>query len=75
MPVVSVLQSPRDTELKRELVSRITRAFVDAYEIPPEAVQGPDPGSADRELGCRRKARRRLTRRRVTGRTATPSWV
>ena len=39
MPVVSVLQSPRNAELKRELVSGITRAFVDAYEIPPEAVQ------------------------------------
>ena len=39
MPVVSVLQSPRNAELKRELVSGITRAFVEAYEIPPEAVQ------------------------------------
>jgi len=39
MPVVSVLQSPRDATLKRELVSRITRAFVDAYEIPAESVQ------------------------------------
>lgn len=35
MPVVSVLQSPRNAEL----VSGITRAFVEAYEIPPEAVQ------------------------------------
>ena len=39
MPVVSVLQSPRNAELKRELVSGITRAFVEAYEIPPEVVQ------------------------------------
>ena len=39
MPVVSVLQGPRDAEHKRQLVSAITRAFVDAYEIPPEAVQ------------------------------------
>lgn len=39
MPVVTVLQSPRNAALKRELVSGITRAFVEAYEIPPEAVQ------------------------------------
>jgi 4-oxalocrotonate tautomerase len=39
MPVVSVLQGPRDAEHKRLLVSAITRAFVDAYEIPAEAVQ------------------------------------
>ncbi|WP_328322403.1 4-oxalocrotonate tautomerase DmpI [Streptomyces sp. NBC_00388] len=39
MPVVTVLQGPRDVEQKRELVTRITDAFVDAYKIPAEAVQ------------------------------------
>ena len=39
MPVGSVLQGPRDTELKRALVSGITRAFVDAYNIPAASVQ------------------------------------
>ena len=39
MPVVTILQSPRDAEPKRELVSAITAAFVDTLEIPPEAVQ------------------------------------
>jgi 4-oxalocrotonate tautomerase len=39
MPIVSVLQGPRDTELKRALVSGITQAFIDAYEIPAETVQ------------------------------------
>ena len=39
MPIVTVQQSPRDLELKRRLVAGITQAFVDAYEIKPEAVQ------------------------------------
>jgi 4-oxalocrotonate tautomerase len=39
MPVVTVLQGPRDVELKRDLVKRITDAFVDAYHIPAETVQ------------------------------------
>lgn len=39
MPIVTVQQGPRDVELKRELVRRITDAFVDAYRIPAEAVQ------------------------------------
>jgi len=39
MPIVTVQQGPRDTELKRDLVKRITDAFVDAYRIAPESVQ------------------------------------
>ncbi|MFJ9728793.1 4-oxalocrotonate tautomerase family protein [Streptomyces sp. NPDC101209] len=38
MPIVTVQQGPRDPELKRELVRRVTDAFVDAYRIPPETV-------------------------------------
>ena len=39
MPIVTVQQSPRDLERKRRLVAGITQAFVDAYDVPPEAVQ------------------------------------
>jgi 4-oxalocrotonate tautomerase len=39
MPIVTVQQGPRDVELKRELVARITDAFVDAYKIPADSVQ------------------------------------
>ncbi|MEV3855598.1 4-oxalocrotonate tautomerase DmpI [Streptomyces sp. NPDC050095] len=39
MPIVTVQQGPRDVELKRDLVQRITDAFVDAYKIPAETVQ------------------------------------
>ncbi|MFH8407806.1 4-oxalocrotonate tautomerase DmpI [Streptomyces sp. NPDC018019] len=39
MPVVTVQQGPRSTELKRELVRQITDAFVDAYRVPAESVQ------------------------------------
>ena len=39
MPVVTVLQGPRDVAKKRDLVRRITDAFVEAYEIPAETVQ------------------------------------
>jgi 4-oxalocrotonate tautomerase len=39
VPIVTVQQSPRDLELKRRLVAGITQAFVDAYEVSPEAVQ------------------------------------
>ena len=39
MPIVTVQQGPRDIELKRDLVARITDAFVDAYKIPAETVQ------------------------------------
>jgi 4-oxalocrotonate tautomerase len=39
VPIVTVQQSPRDLELKRRLVAGITKAFVDAYEVPPEHVQ------------------------------------
>jgi 4-oxalocrotonate tautomerase len=38
MPVVTVLQSPRDVDQRRDLVARITQAFVDAYSLPPETV-------------------------------------
>ena len=39
MPIVTVQQSPRELELKRRLVARITEAFVDAYGTSPEHVQ------------------------------------
>lgn len=39
MPIVTVLQSPRDIERKRALVAGITQAFIDAYEVSPEHVQ------------------------------------
>jgi len=39
MPIVTVQQSPRDLESRRRLVAGITEAFVDAYRIPPDAVQ------------------------------------
>ncbi|WP_371479101.1 4-oxalocrotonate tautomerase DmpI [Kitasatospora sp. NBC_00315] len=39
MPIVTVQQGPRSIELKRDLVKRITDAFVDAYGLPAETVQ------------------------------------
>ncbi|AEW93257.1 MULTISPECIES: 4-oxalocrotonate tautomerase DmpI [Streptomycetaceae] len=38
MPNVTIQQGPRTVELKRDLVRRITDAFVDAYQIPAETV-------------------------------------
>jgi 4-oxalocrotonate tautomerase len=39
MPIVTVQQGPRTIELKRELVRRITDAFVDTLKIPAETIQ------------------------------------
>jgi len=39
MPIVTVQQGPRSVELKRELVQRITDAFVDTLQLPAETVQ------------------------------------
>jgi 4-oxalocrotonate tautomerase len=39
MPIVTIQQGPRDVELKRELVARITDAFVDALKVPADSVQ------------------------------------
>jgi 4-oxalocrotonate tautomerase len=39
MPIVTVQQGPRTVELKRELVKRITDAFVESLAVPAEAVQ------------------------------------
>jgi 4-oxalocrotonate tautomerase len=39
MPVVTIHQGPRTVELKRDLVKRVTDAFVDAYHVPAESVQ------------------------------------
>jgi 4-oxalocrotonate tautomerase len=39
VPIVSVLQGPREVAPKRELVAGITQVFVDAYGLPPETVQ------------------------------------
>jgi 4-oxalocrotonate tautomerase len=38
MPNITVQQMPKTVELKRDLVARITDAFVDAYKIPAETV-------------------------------------
>lgn len=39
MPIVTVQQGPRSIELKRELVAKITDAFVDALKVPADSVQ------------------------------------
>jgi 4-oxalocrotonate tautomerase len=39
VPIVTVQQSPRDVEPKRQLVAGITQAFDDAYGVEPDAVQ------------------------------------
>lgn len=38
MPNITVQQMPKTTEQKRELVARITDAFVDIYQAPAESV-------------------------------------
>ncbi|MFE6822084.1 4-oxalocrotonate tautomerase DmpI [Streptomyces sp. NPDC057690] len=38
MPAVTIQQGPRDVELKRELIKKITDAFVETYRIPAETV-------------------------------------
>ena len=39
MPVVTIQQSPgRTVEQRKLLIKRITEAFEEAYELPPEAV-------------------------------------
>ncbi|TCC20397.1 4-oxalocrotonate tautomerase DmpI [Kribbella speibonae] len=39
MPIVTVLQGPRTPELKRDLVQKVTDAFVDSLGVPAESVQ------------------------------------
>lgn len=39
MPIVTVQQGARTVELKRELVAKITDAFVDALKVPADSVQ------------------------------------
>jgi 4-oxalocrotonate tautomerase len=39
MPIVTILQGPRDAQVKRELLKKITDSFVDVYAIPADAVQ------------------------------------
>ena len=51
MPTVTVLQGPRSVELKRDLITRITDAFVDALGVPADSVQSVDPGNTGRQLG------------------------
>ncbi|MFJ4677397.1 MULTISPECIES: 4-oxalocrotonate tautomerase DmpI [Kitasatospora] len=38
MPIVTIQQGPRQVEQKRELVERITAAFVETLECPAESV-------------------------------------
>ena len=38
MPAITIQQLPKTPELKRELVARITDAFVDTYKIPADTV-------------------------------------
>lgn len=39
MPIVTIQQSPRSVEMKRQLARQITDAFIECYGLPPEAVQ------------------------------------
>ncbi|GAA1971026.1 hypothetical protein GCM10009738_55140 [Kitasatospora viridis] len=39
MPSVTIQQGPRSVEQKRELIARITDAFVDTLQVPAESVQ------------------------------------
>jgi 4-oxalocrotonate tautomerase len=39
MPIITVLQGPRDVEAKRTLIAGLTEAMVAAYDLPAEAVQ------------------------------------
>jgi 4-oxalocrotonate tautomerase len=39
MPIVTVLQGPRDSDVKRELLRRITDAFVEVNGMPADAIQ------------------------------------
>jgi 4-oxalocrotonate tautomerase len=39
MPIVTIQQSPRSLEARRDLVEGITQAFVSAYGVRPEQVQ------------------------------------
>ncbi|MFJ9898414.1 4-oxalocrotonate tautomerase DmpI [Streptomyces sp. NPDC091280] len=38
MPAVTIQQGPRDVELKRKLIEKVTDAFVEIYRIPAETV-------------------------------------
>jgi 4-oxalocrotonate tautomerase len=38
MPIVTIQQGPRKVEQKRELVKKITEAFVESLEVPAESV-------------------------------------
>jgi 4-oxalocrotonate tautomerase family enzyme len=38
VPTVSITQTPRSPELKRRLISEITRVIVDVYDVRPEQV-------------------------------------
>lgn len=38
MPVVTVMQSPRDIGRKRRLVAGITKVFTEVYGVKPEQV-------------------------------------
>lgn len=38
MPIVTIQQGPREVGQKRELVERITAAFVETLEVPAESV-------------------------------------
>ena len=39
MPIITVLQGPRDADAKRALVAGLTEAMVTAYGLPADAVQ------------------------------------
>ena len=39
MPIVTVLQGPRESDVKRELLKRITDAFVEVNGMPADAIQ------------------------------------
>lgn len=39
MPIVTIQQSPRSREMKRDLAEKLTAAFVETYGLRAEAVQ------------------------------------
>jgi 4-oxalocrotonate tautomerase len=39
VPSVTIQQGPRSAELKRDLVARITDAFVDVLKVPADTVE------------------------------------
>jgi 4-oxalocrotonate tautomerase len=39
MPIITVLQGPRDLDAKRALIDGLTQAMMAAYDLPAETIQ------------------------------------